>query len=130
MARQPKEQPRLAGNLDNIKATIKAEVDKMLEAEKRRELANKDIAAAKSAIEAVGVKKKALAWAISYFKLDADQREDIDLSFAIVREAIGLPVQADLFDTVEPGGQEATGGEKTSAGAKGAAKGKEAASVH
>jgi len=98
MAREKKEVPQLGGNLSAIKDEIKSQVDLILAAENKRSEANADIAAARAKIESLGIAKKALAWAMAYSKLDVDQRSGIDLSFTIVREAIGLPVQADLFD--------------------------------
>ena len=92
--------PRLGGNLDVMKADIQRYIDDIIQAETERSVCNETISAARANIKSLGINTKGFAWALAYFKLDDDQRDNIDLSFAICREAVGLPVQADLFDTL------------------------------
>ena len=89
-------------NLDNIKSAIKASYDRILEWRDDRSAVQADIQAEREKLVALGIPKKAFDMAVKYAVLDPDERKAFDTAYAIVREAIGLPVQADLFDEIKP----------------------------
>lgn len=62
-----------------------------------------EIQAAREQIVALGIPKKAFDMACAYSKMDEDQRKGFDTAYAIVRRAIGLPIQADLFEAGSDG---------------------------
>lgn len=43
--------------------------------------------------------------AMQYMNMDPDKREGFDLAYTIVREAIGLKMQPDLFDEPDSEGK-------------------------
>ena len=49
------------------------------------------------ALEAHGIKRKAFRMAYAYYKADTDQRTGLDLSYAIVRSALGQSINPDDF---------------------------------
>ena len=57
------------------------------------------MAAVRADLAAKGIPIKALNMAMAYMNMDAEKREGFDVAYSIVREAIGLPLQAELpFD--------------------------------
>lgn len=44
-----------------------------------------------------GLNKDAVNAAIKYFRTEEDKRQNFDLSYAITRKALGVPIQDDLF---------------------------------
>lgn len=96
-------------NLTALKDEIKKGVDAILSAADVRAEANADLEAIRANLESKGIKRKALAMAISYSKMDEDQRRGFDTAYELVREAIGLPLQRDLFELVPPTKKEKKG---------------------
>ena len=67
-------------------------------AKEDRTAANADIAALKATLEAQGIPRKALDHALMYAEWDDDARAGYDVALQIVRDAIGLPMEDQLFD--------------------------------
>ena len=51
-----------------------------------------------ASLDTYGLNRNALRAAINYTKMDEEKRENYDLSYLISRKALGVPVQADLFE--------------------------------
>ena len=105
-AAEPK--PTIGGNLTELKEFIKAQVDAIKELKAEGATFNEDIKSIFAKMESRGISKHAARAAMQYMSWDKDQRRGFDLAYQLVREAMGLPVQADLFDDLEPeGGKDA-----------------------
>ena len=89
-------------NLTQLKADIKATYDKVLEYQNDRESCNADILAEREALAEKGIPKEAFDAVMRYLKWDEDKRRGFDTAYTIVRDALGAPVQADLFDEIKP----------------------------
>ncbi|MBT3042216.1 MAG: DUF2312 domain-containing protein [Candidatus Thiodiazotropha sp. (ex Codakia orbicularis)] len=80
-----------------------------------RQAINKSISAAYSELESEGLNKKAVKDVIKLFEMDEDQRRIYDLSASVVRKALRMPLQGDLFvekqleQSAEDHQQQATG---------------------
>lgn len=104
-----KETPSIHMELGKLKDLIRKSVSLIKEAKNDRTAHNADIQAAREALEAQGIPKRALSMAMSYSELDADQRAGFDVAYTILREALGCPFDGQLFDAE---GQPATSGKK------------------
>lgn len=102
MARRKKEEndtPKISHNLSEVKAEIAKRARAIVACKKQRAETNAEIAEHRAAIVNLGVPKKAFDAALYYYELDEDQRQGLDLGYAIAREALGLPFkQGDLWD--------------------------------
>ena len=85
-------------NLSSLRMHIKAKVDKIKSLKGDREATNADISAIIEELEAKGVNRHAFRKALAYMDMDPEQRRNFDFAYELVRESIGLPVQADLFE--------------------------------
>lgn len=85
--------------LDNVdvRTFIAEQAAALNKLDDERRALNDRARAIRSEVKARGIKLRAFNAARAYARLDEDQREGEDLSYAITRAAIGLPVQADLF---------------------------------
>ena len=90
---------RLTGaNLAPIKAEL-GELYRKIQAEKSdRAEVNANIAAHRAKAESLGIPKPAFDMAMRYADWDEDKRRGFDLAYTIAREAIGVPMEPDLFD--------------------------------
>jgi predicted nucleic acid-binding Zn-ribbon protein len=86
------------------RAIIQTETAKVIALEKQRKSINDDIAAAKSTIKALNVDMD--AWKASKRRqaMDPDVRAEFDRSQALCNEALGVPIQADLFGNDDDAG--------------------------
>jgi uncharacterized protein (UPF0335 family) len=94
--------PTIGSNISKLKADIAKAADKIIALKEKRRSVNEDIGAIKANMETQGIPRKALMDAIRYKEEDADKRKGYDLGYSIAREALGLPVQTDMFDEGEP----------------------------
>ena len=114
MARTPrpkKEKPakpdiaQMGGNLSGLKEDLAKWRDSYIEFEKKRSDVNANLGEIRAKAEANGIPKKAFAAALSYYKMDPDQRSGLDNGYILAREAFGLPIagaQLSLFgDEIE-----------------------------
>lgn len=65
--------------------------------EKRRESINADIASERAKIKALGVNMDAWRASFTRSKMDPDKRDEFDRSRLVCDQALGIPVQGDLF---------------------------------
>lgn len=78
--------------------TIKEKIDQINNLKAERSEVQADIQAAREAIVAMGIPKKAMDMAMAYMAMDEKQRKGFDAAYAMVRQAIGLPMQTDWVD--------------------------------
>lgn len=64
---------------------------------KRTEV-NKDIAAEMAKFESDGLNRKAVKAAMSYIDMNEKDQQNYDLTYNVMRKALGQPVQGDLFE--------------------------------
>lgn len=95
------------GNIGPLKKSIEKGVKKIDDLKKKRTGINDAIAEVRSSLAAEGIPKKCLDMAMQYMNMDEDKRLGFDTAYSIVREALGAPVQADLFE------EKAAGDKKT-----------------
>lgn len=65
---------------------------------KERELINSKITAIRDEMETKGISKKAFNMVMQIAKMNEDHLDGFDTSFLVLRKAISLPVQSDMFD--------------------------------
>lgn len=70
-------------------------------ANKDREHAGEIIAEARSELATKGIGKKPFDAALKYIDMNEAERRSFDVAYMVVREALGAPIQADLFDGLE-----------------------------
>jgi uncharacterized protein (UPF0335 family) len=100
MAKKAKPGER-ATNLSETKDIIRNAVPRIINLVGQRKALNEEIAAEREKVNAAGVSKKALDHAIKIKGMDPEDRQHFDESYAIARDAIGLPQSASLFDFME-----------------------------
>lgn len=87
-------------NLKGIKAAV-VEADREIgEIELTRKACTDDIGAVMDRLESIGISRHAMRFARRYMKMDENQRRSLDTAYTIAREALGEPVQGDLYDTL------------------------------
>ena len=65
--------------------------------ESKRSEINAQMKAIRERMEAKGISKKALAIVLQVAKMNEDQLDGLDTSYLMLRKAISLPVQSELF---------------------------------
>lgn len=87
-------------SLNETKQKVKHAVDEVNALKTDRASINADIQAVRENMQALGIKKEAFDMAMRYASWDEEKREGFDIAYDIVRDAIGLPVdaQGDLFE--------------------------------
>ena len=110
MAITPTEKPKLSlqsgANLTQLKKDIKKITDGINTQKLKRQEINDQIASYRSKLETMGIHKKAADMAMAYMSWEPEKREGFDIAYAIVREAMGLPVSDDLFAAADEREQE------------------------
>lgn len=97
MAKKAKPGDRVT-NLTETKDLIRNAVPRIVNLKNQRKSINEEIAAEREKVNAAGVSKKALDHAIRVKEMDPEDRQHFDESYAIARDAIGLPQSRSLFD--------------------------------
>lgn len=104
------EKPKLSlqsgANLTQLKKDIKKITDGINTQKLKRQEINDQIASHRSKLETMGIHKKAADMAMAYMSWEPEKREGFDIAYAIVREAMGLPVSDDLFAAADEREQE------------------------
>lgn len=95
---KPERVTTIGHNIGPTKDKVASAAKQIIELEKQRSQVNAEMAEVRSAVEALGIPKRAFAATIQYLKLDADQRAGLDQGYVLAREAVGLPVQGVMFD--------------------------------
>lgn len=85
-------------NISSLKRDVKSGVERIEKLKEERSAVNDKIASIRTDLQAKGIHKMALDMAMKYLNMDPDKREGFDIAYDIVREAIELPVQVDLFE--------------------------------
>jgi chorismate mutase len=93
-------QRQSGSNLTALKNDISKLANEVISLKAKRAEVNAEIAECRAKAKRMGIKPKAFDLAIAYREMDAEQRENFDESYAIAREANGVPFKAqlDLFD--------------------------------
>jgi len=97
MAKKAKPGDRVT-NLTESKDIIRNAVPRIVNLKKQRKELNAEIAAEREKVNGAGISKQALDHAIRIKEMDPDDRQHFDESYAIARDAIGLPQSRSLFD--------------------------------
>lgn len=100
MAKKAKPGDRVT-NLTETKDIIRNAVPRIVNLKAKRKELNAEIAAEREKVNGAGVSKQALDYAIRTKEMDPDDRQHFDESYAIARDAIGLPQSRSLFDFIE-----------------------------
>ncbi len=66
-------------------------------AKKARKAISDEVAAGKSKLIDDGFNKEALEAAVKYSRTEESERENFDLTYIYCRQALGMPIQDDLF---------------------------------
>lgn len=112
MAKKAKPGDRVT-NLTETKDIIRNAVPRIVNLKKQRKELNAEIAAEREKVNGAGVSKQALDYAIRTKEMDPDDRQHFDESYAIARDAVGLPQSRSLFDFIEsPDDEEGDGASK------------------
>lgn len=90
--------PQIGSNIDGLKADIKAAYEAITQKKADRDATTKDIAALRADLEAKGIPKEAFDFVCRYLDWDEDKREQFDVGMVLVREALGVPIQASLLN--------------------------------
>tara|TARA_Y100000034_G_C6768191_1_gene342558 strand:+ start:404 stop:751 length:348 start_codon:yes stop_codon:yes gene_type:complete len=93
----PGEAPKPGSNIGAVKKEIAELADQVIALRISRGEINAEIAAKRARVEELGIKKRAFDYAVKYKEMDIDQRRELDTSYAIAREAVGVPIEAGLF---------------------------------
>lgn len=91
----------MGGNIKGLFDTIAEVRDYIVQKKKDRAQINADIKAAMEKIESLGIKKDGFRMALSYFESSTDQRKDLDKSYLLAREGMGLKVQGAQLDLLD-----------------------------
>jgi hypothetical protein len=95
-------------NITEIKKQGLKLAEQYIKAKKERTLVNEKMGQIRAAAEELGIPKKAFTDAIKYKELDIDKREGYDEGYMLMRETLGVPVEAeqlDMFDDPDGGGE-------------------------
>lgn len=93
--------PATVTNLSAAKDTIRNAVPAIVNLKAQRKDINAEIAKLRENVNAAGVPKSALDYAIKIKEMEPDVRERFDEGYAIARDAIGLRMSGSLFDMIE-----------------------------
>lgn len=96
--KNPKPTLEPTGNLTEVKELIAEKYAEIEAAKKARGTANAGIAENLTALEAKGIPKEAMRMAMRYHDWDDDKRRGFDIAYHVAREALGNPIQRDMFD--------------------------------
>lgn len=77
---------------------IRAAYGRIAALKDNRKSVQAQIQAEREGIEAMGLTKKAFDAVASYLAMDEDDRRDFDIGYKIIRQALGAPLQPELWD--------------------------------
>jgi hypothetical protein len=98
MARgQKRKLPPADHNEAEILEIIRDNTDAIISLKKQRKNINDQIAEKRSGIKALNIDMDAYAAGARRYEMDADVRHEFDRSITQVNQALGIPVQSDLF---------------------------------
>ncbi len=88
----------IGGNIGPLKKAIARAVANVTKLKEERSAVNEEIGAIRLDLEAKGIPRKAFDRVMADQALDPEVRNSINLAYAIAREAVGHPLQGDLFE--------------------------------
>ncbi len=91
------EAPTAGHNLKALNETVQNAAKRIQALKKKREATNTEVLAIRKSVKAAGIPLKAFDHAMRAQEMDQDARNDHDTFVAICREALGIPVQGELF---------------------------------
>lgn len=98
MSSKPKAPNTIHVELTDLKTAIADANRRVGEYEEDRKATNADISSIVENLEAKGIHRKAFKWARMYASWDAETRAGFDTAYSLVREALGVPYEDQLFD--------------------------------
>lgn len=99
---RPREElPAIGDNIKGLTGDIEKAFDKVDALGKKREGINKEVQAVREDLYAKGIPKEAFDLARAYKDWPEDKRRNFDIAFAVCREAVGMPMQADFLDKLK-----------------------------
>ncbi len=132
MARRAKPNDADGGviNVPEAKAAVKDAVAQILKHRTERKEINAAIAEQRARCKNLGVPPAALDLAIRMKESDPEDREKHDTGYLLARDALGLKIQADLFDDDDGGGEAEAEAEKPRRGRPPASSAMQSARAH
>ena len=95
---EPGRESLLAQPNEELLDAIRAKHEKVKELKDKRSAINQQISAVYTELEGLGVEKKAAKAVFALYELEEDdQRRMYDLSASVVRKALRMPLQGELF---------------------------------
>ena len=88
-------------NVGEIKKSIVAAVEEIIDLKKTRGGTNSEIAAIVERMEVLGINRHALRTAIRYYESNEAAREGFDIGYQLSREALGVAIQGDMFQDLD-----------------------------
>lgn len=85
-------------NVKELEKQIAEAAARISELKKDRAAINQDIAAVIETLEANGINRHAFRFALRYWESNETTREGFDIGYELARQALGVPLQGDLFD--------------------------------
>jgi hypothetical protein len=96
---RPREElPGIGDNIKGLTDDIEKAFEKVDQFGNDREAINKKVQAVREDLYAKGIPKEAFDLARAYKSWPEDKRRNFDLAFAVCRDAIGMPMQADFLE--------------------------------
>lgn len=92
------ELPGIGDNIGSLEDDIRDAVEKIGDFGKKRDAINQKVQAIREDLYAKGIPKEAFDLAQKYVEWPEDKKRNFDLAYAICRQAVGEPMQKDLFD--------------------------------
>ncbi|MDD9905377.1 MAG: hypothetical protein OXT06_17550 [Rhodospirillaceae bacterium] len=99
--RPRKELPGIGDNIDPVKKAIEKAIKDVGGLAQDREAINQKVQAIREDLFAKGIPKEAFDLVQKYVEWPEDKKRNFDLAYAICREAVGDPIQRDLFDNLD-----------------------------
>ena len=93
--------PPITGNINELKREIVDGVNAIVRLKTQREGVNADKSAIIEKLEAKGINRHALKMAMQYAEMSETKRQNFDMAYELVREAIGEPLQGDLLKELD-----------------------------
>ena len=92
-----------AARRDELLSSIRQGVAEIADAKANRTASNEAIGEVRARLETLGIPRKSLAAAMQYMDMDPDKRRGFDVAYALVREALGEPVdnQGDIIAFID-----------------------------
>lgn len=84
------------GNIKPVMDQLKADRDKVIALQAKRDDINAQINEVRAGVKAMGISKKAFDSGVARSQMDPEKRAELDDNYAIVCEALGVPLQQEF----------------------------------